>query len=172
MLGGEASATTPARMMERSMTPRPKIATLVLATLALMLAAACATTNAPAPPNERLLSEAGFKSIPATTPQQQQHLQALPPGTLTEWQQTGKHYYVYPDVAANKLYVGTPKEYQAYLGLRTKNGLANPAPANTTTADMRSYLKQDAAMQKADALDAQIPPWAIWPDFANLGWIP
>jgi hypothetical protein len=157
--------------MECSMTPRPNAARF-LAVLMLILAAACATTNAPAPPNERLLTEAGFKTLPASTAQQRQHLQSLAPGTLTEWQQTGKHYFVYPDVAANTLYVGTPKEYQAYLALRTKSGLANPAPANATTADMRSYLKQDAAMQKADALDAQVPPWAIWPDFSNLGWIP
>jgi hypothetical protein len=154
------------------MTPRSHIAALTLAALTLMLAAACATVSAPAPPNERLLTEAGFKTVPATTQQQREHLQTLPPGTLTEWQQTGRHYYVYPDVAANKLYVGTPKEYQAYLALRTKGGMSNPTLTNTTTADMRSYLKQDAAMQKADALDAQIPPWAIWPDFANLGWIP
>src|SRR4029453_18243580 len=59
------------------MTPRPHIATLTLAALTLMLAAACATTNTPAPPDERLLTEAGFKTIPASTQQQQQHLQTL-----------------------------------------------------------------------------------------------
>ena len=154
------------------MMPRPQVATHFLAALVLILASACATTNAPPPPDTRLLTDAGFKTLPAATAQQEQHLRSLPPSTLTEWQQTGKHYYVYPDVVANKLYVGTPKEYQAYLALRTKNGLANPAPTNATTADMQSYLKQDAAMQKADALAAQVPPWAIWPDFANLGWIP
>src|ERR1700752_4530247 len=96
------------------MTPRRNPAARLLAALALLLAA-CATTSVAPPPDERLLTEAGFKTVPASTAQQQQHLQSLPPATLTEWQQTGKHYYVYPDVAANKLYVGTPKEYQAYL---------------------------------------------------------
>ncbi len=138
-----------------------------------LLATSCATSPAPPPPpSERLLTDAGFKTVVATTEQQKQHLQVLQQGIVSQVQQTGKHYFVYPDTANSRLYVGTPKEYQAYLALRTKAGLPNPAPTDATTADMRSYLKQDAAMQKADAFDAQIPPWAVWPDFANLGWIP
>ena len=141
--------------------------------LAMAFAAGCASVPPPPPvPSESLLTAAGFKTLVASTPQQQQHLLALQQGTVSQIQQTGKHYFVYPDIANKRLYVGTPKEYQAYLALRTKNGLPNPTPVDMTTADMRSYLKQDAAMQKADALDAQVPPWAIWPDFSNLGWIP
>ena len=153
---------------------RAAIRTYALVIVSLLFAACGNMPTGPSgpPPNEALLTQAGFKTIPATTQAQKEHLQALPQARLTAWQQTGKHYYVYPDVASNKLFVGTPKEYQAYLDLRTKNGLANPEPVNQTAADMRSYLRQDAQMQQADALAAQVPPWAIWPDFSNLGWIP
>lgn len=146
---------------------------IALGAVLLALAAACANIpSQSSPPNEALLNEAGFKTLTASTQAQKEHLQSLPPAQLTAYQQTGRHYYVYPDVANNQLYVGTPKEYQAYLALRTKNGLPNVQPVDQTTADMSSYLRQDAAMQKADALAAQVPPWAVWPDFANLGWIP
>ena len=145
----------------------------IAATACIVVAAGCA--NAPqtqAAPSGSLLSSAGFKTMDARTTLQQQHLRTLAQGSITEVQRTGKHYYVYPDVASNRLYVGTPKEYQAYLALRTRNGLPNPPPSNQTTADMRDYLKQDAAMIKADAQDATIPSWAIWPDFGGLGWVP
>ena len=155
------------------MKPHSPTGTFAAAVAVSLLAASCATVPAPSPlPDERLLTDAGFKTVVAATEQQKQHLQVLQQGIVSQVQQTGKHYFVYPDTTNSRLYVGTPKEYQAYLALRTKNGLPSPAPAVMTTADMRSYLKQDAAMRKADAYDAQIPPWAIWPDFANLGWIP
>lgn len=152
--------------------PRLNLATIAAVLTATLLAACATTPPAPPPPSERLLTDAGFKTVVATTPPQKEHLQVLQQGVVSQVQQTGRHYYVYPDAANSRLYVGTPKEYQAYLALRTKNGLPNPAPVDTTTADMRNYLRQDAAMQKADAFDRQIPPWAVWPDFANLGWIP
>jgi hypothetical protein len=146
---------------------------ITLGAILLALAAACATAPAPPPPpSESLLTAAGFKAVAAATTLQQQHLRALPPGALTAVQQTGKHYYVYPDVTNNRLYVGTLKEYDAYLALRTKNGLPNPTPSNMSAEDMRSYLKQDAAMMKADAQDATIPWWAYWPEFGGLGWVP
>jgi hypothetical protein len=146
---------------------------IFLVALLVTVAAGCA--NAPPsspPPDVSLLVTAGFKIVAASTAVQQQHLTTMNPG-ISEMQQTGKHYYVYPDVPNNRLYIGTPKEYQAYLALRTRNGLPNPPPSNVTTADIRNYLKQDAAMIQADASpDASIPPGAIWPDFSALDWVP
>ena len=153
------------------MTGLRSVAKILTTALLLALAAGCASTP-PSPPSESLLSTAGFKTIVASTPAQQQHLKWLPANQVTAMQQTGKHYYVYPDAANSKLYVGTPKEYQAYLALRTQNNLPNPAPAGSAAADRQSYFKQDAAMVKADAQDATIPSWAIWPEFGALGWIP
>jgi hypothetical protein len=144
-----------------------------LAALALsMLAAACATTGPSyPPPATAMLTEAGFKTLAASTPLQQQQLGALRTDALTAVQRTGKHYYVYPDVPASKLYVGTPKEYEAYVALRTKAGLANPDLTASTAADMQIYMKQDNAMMAATAREAGIPDWAYWPDFGGMGWL-
>ncbi|MEO8486367.1 MAG: hypothetical protein ABI585_08515 [Betaproteobacteria bacterium] len=147
-------------------------ARIPLAAAFLMLVSGCATTPPSPPVSEALLVQAGFKTVVASTTLQQQHLQALQRGTVSQMQQTGKHYYVYPDVPNQRLYVGTPKEYGAYLTLRTRHGLPNPQALNVTTSDMQHYLKQDAAMAKADAQDATIPQWAFWPEFGGLGWIP
>lgn len=145
------------------------------AVLVLALATGCAGTPAPASsaPSESLLSAAGFKTLAATTAEQRQHLQWLHPGQVTAVQLTGKHYYVYPDVAKNQLYVGTPKEYQAYLALRTQNGLPNPTPQDWDTASRQRYMaKQDEKMAKINTQDASIPSWAVWPAFGGLGWVP
>jgi len=150
----------------------PTLAKIALAGAIPALVWSCVTTPRTAPVSPDLLTQAGFKTVVAKTPQQQQHLRTLQQGTVSQMQQTGKHYYVYPDVSDNRLYVGTPKEYDAYVSLLARNGLPAPQKSNVTTADMQNYLKQDAAMTAADAQYATIPSWAIWPDFGGLGWIP
>jgi hypothetical protein len=139
-------------------------ATKALGTLMLpLLVIGCASTP-PSPPvqAESLLRSAGFKVVAATTDRQLQLLPTLPPGQVTVVTQTGKNFYVYPNAAKNQVYVGTQKEYQAYLQLRAQNNMpiANPEA---------SYFQQDAAMRKADARDASVP-WELWPDFNGLGW--
>ena len=151
------------------------IVRLVAAALLLPVIAGCAgTTSSPSSlPSESLLAAAGFKTLDANSPEQKRHLQWLHPDQVTAVQLTGKHYYVYPDVAKNQLYVGTPKEYEAYLALRTKNGLPNPTPSDWDAARMHQYMmKQDQSMAKINAQDATIPSWAIWPAFGGLGWVP
>jgi hypothetical protein len=140
----------------------------VIAVLALALLAACATTVQAPQVSENLLADAGFKTVAAITPLQQQHLRTLQQGVVSEMQQTGKHYYVYPDVADNRLYVGTPDEFRAYQELRSRNGLPNPPPSNATNADLRQYLKRDAAMTQADAQKMEGFSWESWPDFAIM----
>jgi hypothetical protein len=130
----------------------------------LALVAGCAGTGAPpAPPNEALLSAAGFKTVIANTASQMQQIPKLPAGQVTVMSNTGKNYYVYPDVAGNRIFVGTEKEYQAYLRLRAQNNL----PA--TDPNESSYAKQDAALRKADARDNSVY-WELFPDFNSLGW--
>ena len=68
----------------------------------------CATTKQ----TENLLSAAGFKAMPATTPQQQAHLKSLPPHKVTMVQRDGKTYYVFPDQAHQVLYVGQDAQDQ------------------------------------------------------------
>ena len=144
------------------------VARLAFSAVLFICIAGCATAP-PAPAvSEDLLVSAGFKTVPARTDVQQQHLRALQQGAVSEMQQTGKHFYVYPDVANRRLYVGTPKEYEAYLALRTGNGLPNPAASDAASADLQQYLKRDAAMSRADAQKVEAYSWTAWPDFAVL----
>lgn len=148
---------------------------LLAAVVLFPLATSCGgPASSPASlPNQSLLSEAGFKTIAADTPERKRHLQALPSDQVTAVQLTGQHYYVFPDVAKSQLYVGTPKEYQAYLALRTKNGLPNPTPQDVETARLNRYQQaQDQKMAKINEQDASIPSWAVWPAFGGLGWVP
>src|SRR3954452_23178986 len=80
---------------------------------AISLALGCAS-GGPPPPDEALLSKAGFKVLAARTTEQQQHLRSLTPGKISAMERNGTPYYVYPDAAKNEIYVGTPREFQAY----------------------------------------------------------
>ena len=86
----------------------------------LFLAAGCATTKH----TETFLTAAGFKVVAATTPKQEQRLRALPPGKITTVQRNGKTYYVFPDVAHNQIYLGTPNEYQNYRQILADSKIA------------------------------------------------
>lgn len=133
-----------------------------LAFCALFCSVATGATAAPPSQAESLLLAAGFKIVVASTDEQLQQIPTLPAGQVTVVSQTGKNYFVYPDLANNRIYVGTAKEYSAYQKLRAQNNLPNPNPEG-------SYMQQDAAMQKADARDASVP-FYLWPDFNGLGW--
>src|SRR5213595_3386100 len=109
----------------------------------LTLTAGCATTSS-TQNRESMLVASGFKVITPKTAAQQQKLRALPPGKVTIIQKGGKTYYVFPDPANNRAYIGRPKEYQAYQQLRATNKLATE---NLESAEMY----QDAEMQ-----------WSLW----------
>jgi len=66
---------------------------------------------------ESLLTEAGFKPIPANTPERQAHLNSLPAGKVTRVQLDGKTYYVFPDAPNQMLYVGQEAQFQKYQKL-------------------------------------------------------
>jgi hypothetical protein len=76
--------------------------------------AACATTAG----TESLLSQAGFRQLPADSPKKVAHLQTLPERRLVARTYQGKKYYVFSDPNGCKcLYIGNPAQYQAYQGL-------------------------------------------------------
>ena len=92
----------------------------VLAALALVtLAIGCATQQ-----QEKLLSEAGFRTSSVSTPEGQQHLKTLTPGKVTSVQRSGKVYYIFPDATHNRLYIGDQTQYQKYRQLRSQQKLA------------------------------------------------
>jgi hypothetical protein len=110
----------------------------------LALAVSCATTMR----TEHLLSEAGFNIVPATTPELQARLKAIPAYKVTMVQRDGKAYFVYPDVTQNVLYVGQNAQYQRYQQLREQHQVGQ-APLN-------------AAEVNAD--------WGAWGTWGGEGW--
>ncbi len=104
----------------------------------------CATTQTSTQNRENMLVASGFKVITPKTAAQQQKLQGLPPGKVTMIQKGGKTYYIFPDPANNRAYIGRPKDYQAYQQLRAENKLTQE---DVETAEMY----QDAEMQ-----------WSLW----------
>jgi hypothetical protein len=94
---------------------------LTIGIAALMaLASGCSTVQK----TENLLSAAGFKVMPATTPQQQAHLKTLPQGKVTVVVREGTTYFVFPDVKQQVIYVGQQPQYDAYQRLRLQQQLA------------------------------------------------
>ena len=76
----------------------------------LALASGCATTKH----TEQMLVQAGFKAVAANTDKQAQHLKTLPVDKLSVAKLNGKTYYVFPDPAHNRIYVGNVQAYQDY----------------------------------------------------------
>jgi hypothetical protein len=109
-----------------------------------LLSLSCSTTQTSTQNRESMLVASGFKVITPKTSAQQQKLQNLPPGKVTMIQKGGKTYYIFPDPAHSRAYVGRPKEYQAYQQLRATNKLVTE---NLETAEMY----QDEEMQ-----------WSLW----------
>lgn len=104
--------------MKRVMTLFGRIGAVAIVALAV----GCMTAHQ----TENLLSEAGFKIVPATTPQQQAHLKTLPAGKVTIARREGTTYYVYPDAARQVIYVGKDVQYQHYLKLCRQHETAEP----------------------------------------------
>jgi len=91
----------------------------------LALAAGCASPKQ----TENLLSLAGFKPVAASTAKQQHQLKALPPDKVSRIERKGKTYYVFPDVAHDRAWVGSPKQYRDYLQIRSDYQLSNESLA-------------------------------------------
>ena len=93
------------------MKPFQILFTLFTGIALLLLAAGCASTQH----QESMLTFAGFKIVVAKTPAQEQKLQALTPGKFTRIVRAGKTWYVYPEAANHRIYLGTKNEYQQYV---------------------------------------------------------
>ena len=94
-----------------------------LLTIGALLAVAigCTTTK----DRENMLSAAGFKMVPANTPEREAHLKSLPADKITPVQREGSTYYTFPDPKNNVLYVGQEAQYQKYRQLRYQKQLAD-----------------------------------------------
>jgi hypothetical protein len=113
--------------------------TLVLA-VAIAIVGCASTTQTSTQNKESMLVASGFKTITPKTAAQKQKLQNLPPDKVTMIQKKAKTYYIFPDPAQNRAYVGGPNEYQAYQQLRAEKKLAKE---NLETAEMYQDAEMD-----------------------------
>ena len=118
ILGPEEAEPETRKTMKQLFKPFRVVATIAL----LILATACATTETS---HIDMLTAAGFKLVPADTPEKQELLKSLAPDHLSFIKWKGKTFYVQPDVANNRAYVGTPLQFHAYEKLRTERQMRN-----------------------------------------------
>jgi hypothetical protein len=111
----------------------------------LVLGAGCATPQASQETRDILLAS-GFHVVKATTPEQQAHLKALPPGKIAVAHRDGKTWYVYPDAARGQIYVGNPAQFQS---------------ARQTMQDAKMESWQDEAVN-TDGGGDDSGAWVIW----------
>lgn len=135
-----------------------------LPALMLLVCVGMAEAAKPAIDEGQLLAH-GFKVLVATTKVQEDWVRSLPPGQIRPMQRTGKKFFIYPDAPRNRIYVGGPKEYEAYAQLRPESH----ADAENAAKEAREYrLKQDGAMRNATARDLSDPFLGV--GWADLGW--
>jgi hypothetical protein len=147
---------------------RARVLIVVMVLAASLLGTGNAFGAAPPRIDENELLSLGFKVLVATTPAQTDWVKRLAPGQIRAMQRTGKKFFIYPDAPNNQIYVGGPKEYEAYKQLHPTSQLAGAGGAQQA-AEYRS--KQDAAMKKSTARDLSDPYyWVNTATWADLGW--
>lgn len=125
--------------------------TLAVALAVAVAGSACASgprQKRQAAERERLLTAAGFRQIPADTPERADALERLQPGAVVPVLHRERTFYVYPDKQTCKcLYVGRADEYDSYLNLvkQQKNPPDGPLPWNADLYSNGSALLNPAA---------------------------
>ena len=135
--------------------------------LVLMATVVIAAGAGAAPPiDEKQLLDAGFKVLVATNKVQEDWVRGLAPGKIRAMQRTGKKYFIYPDAAKNQIFVGGPKEYQAYVQLHPEHRVANAEQAAKEASAYRG--KQDKVTREATAIAVIDAGWQAM-DHAKAG---
>jgi hypothetical protein len=136
---------------------------LLLLISAAMLAAmitGCATS--PTKQTEKLLTQNGFKVVPATTADQQRQLSSLPLNKVSRVKRNGKMYYVFPDQARKTLYVGNQDQFQLYRRAVQDQYLAQDGKLIRESESAGALSEDAAVMSGAEPSLEQI--WEGWPD--------
>lgn len=153
--------------MKRCSYLRPANMVALLGALALSAALAGSAGAAPAAANDAELLGLGFKVLVAETPVQSDWVKRLKPGQMRPMQRNGKHFYVYPDAARNQIYVGGPREYQAYRALHPEDDAVDKQRAQVA-ANQAYRGKQADKMRNATERDLSDP--FLGASWADLGW--
>ncbi len=99
---------------------------------------------------EGVLAAAGFRMVPADTPERMAHLQTLTPRKIVPHEKDGQVYFVYADpTGCQCIWVGNQAAYQSYQRLALQKQLAQEQV-------MAAQMNEDAAMN-----------WGLWGPF---GW--
>jgi hypothetical protein len=82
--------------------------------LALLLALALTACATHLQKKESYLTQAGFRTVKPTTPEQIAHFQSLPSGHIRHEERNGQTLYMLADSSKNILLVGGESEYERY----------------------------------------------------------
>jgi hypothetical protein len=153
--------------MKRDLNSRQVNLLNTLALLAVSMFVAGAAVAAAATPriDESELLALGFKVLVPTTKAQADWVQRLAPGEIRPMQRTGKKFFIVPDASRKQIYVGGPKEFEAYLQLHPDTKLYGQDAAKKASAYRQ---KQDDVMKKATARDLSDPFLGV--SWYDLGW--
>ena len=129
----------------------------VVSTLAILgmcaAVAACQTTQQSIGNKEDMMAAAGFKFVPANTPQRQASFKNLPPHKFSREMKNGQVFYVYPDpTVCVCLYVGNQAAYGRYQANVFQKNLADE---QQMTANINSMNDWD---------------WGPWGGYPYPGW--
>jgi hypothetical protein len=122
---------------------------LLVVALVAILAVGCASNNLL--DKENAATGAGFKIITPAKPEQLALLQKLPPDKVTPITYGGKVYYILPDLANNRAYVGGPRQYQAYKQFRQKQQM-----------NSENYLAPPDSVQMVEVNAMNWGEWGGW----------
>ena len=111
-------------------TPSQAAARLLLIAAAVLAAAGCGTLREEeAGRDEPMLEDAGFRRVPADTPEREALLRRLPPDRVTEVERGERTFYVFPDPdGCLCLYVGSSDQHDEYQRLRFQSGHPQQPP--------------------------------------------
>jgi hypothetical protein len=122
---------------------------LLVVALVAILAVGCASNNLL--DKENAATGAGFKIITPAKPEQLALLQKLPPDKVTPITYGGKVYYILPDLANNRAYVGGPRQYEAYKQFRQKQQM-----------NSENYLAPPDSVQMVEVNAMNWGEWGGW----------
>jgi len=108
---------------------------LPLILVAALLTGCAAIQKAEHKSTEQMLAAAGFKALPADTPNKQTALAQLKPYTVQRQIRSGQVYYVYPDSKGEFAYIGDQNAYSKYQSLVTQEQISDQ---NLMAAQMES----------------------------------
>ena len=125
----------------------PSTSRFLLLSATLLILTACSNIGE----KRTLLTSAGFKTIPATTPAQIARLHAIKSNKVVPMKGKKGTVYVFADKGRNLLFVGSPAQYQQYRTLKLKQQQID-----------EKLLDAQVTMDNAD--------YSAWGEGSDWGW--